>query len=476
MGLHQIRFAPDFAGWQKAARQALMAGWCWDSVAWEEADGSQPSLALGDEEAADDPEPRPEQRPKVPRAFVEMAAQVACHRSPERWGLLYRLLWRLTHGEGHLLKVAVDPDVHSLMKMQKAVRHDVHKMRAFVRFREVVHEGRISYVAWFEPQHFIVEYNARFFVDRFAGMQWSILTPDRCVHWEGKRLTFTPGVSRSTAPREDAVEALWLEYYAHIFNPARVKTGAMLSEMPLKYWKNLPEASIIPKLLHEATPRVEAMMARSSRLQEPPAEAAPMRIPETDDLEVLRDAAASCRACSLYAQATQTVFGEGPVDAEIVFLGEQPGDQEDQAGRPFVGPAGALLDRALQAAGIDRGRSYVTNAVKHFKWQRQGKRRLHQTPVQKEIRACRPWWQAELRLIKPRVLVCLGSTAAQTVMDHPVKINEVRGVLMETLWANQTLITVHPSSLLRQPDPETRAREYDRFVADLALAARALKH
>ncbi|WP_009959312.1 UdgX family uracil-DNA binding protein [Verrucomicrobium spinosum] len=473
--MHLLTLEPSFAAWHRVARRALQAEWAWDTVLWEDASDSQLALGLLDETPASVAQAAVSAPTySVPKAFMDMARTVACHRSAHRWSLLYRVLWRITHGEHHLLKVAVDPDVHELHTMEKSVRRDVHKMRAFVRFREVVHEGQVLYVAWFEPQHHILELNAPFFIDRFAGMQWSILTPERCLHWDGVKATYTPGVSRHEAPTGDAMESLWLQYYAHIFNPARVKTHAMLAEMPMKYWRNLPEAAIIPTLLEQASPRVEVMMERSHALQSQLKEAHPADVPNTNDLEVLRDAAATCKACPLYKDATQTVFGEGHVSAEIVFLGEQPGDQEDLAGKPFVGPAGRLLDQALQEAGIDRETCYVTNAVKHFKWKRQGKRRLHQTPVQAEIHACKPWWRAELAIIKPRILVCLGATAARTVLEHAVKIGDVRGEFMETTWCEKTLVTVHPSSLLRQPDPEIRAEEMARFVADLKLVARAL--
>jgi uracil-DNA glycosylase family protein len=194
-------------------------------------------------------------------------------------------------------------------------------------------------------------------------------------------------------------------------------------------------------------------------------EAAP---PETRDWRKLRAAAARCQACPLYRKATQTVFGEGPRDARFVFIGEQPGDQEDREGRPFVGPAGKLLDRALADAGISRGDCYVTNAVKHFKWEPRGKRRLHQKPDRGEIAACRPWWRAELSLLRPDFLICLGSTAARSVFEREVKVMQERGRFLETPWAKYTMITVHPSSLLRVPDPEMKRREYERFIADLA--------
>ena len=183
----------------------------------------------------------------------------------------------------------------------------------------------------------------------------------------------------------------------------------------------------------------------------------------------LREEARHCEACPLYRNATQTVFGEGPVNARIVFIGEQPGDQEDRAGRPFVGPAGRLLDRALGDAGIARTKCYVTNAVKHFKWVPKAKLRLHRSPNAHEIGACRPWWQREVDLIRPRFLVCLGGTAARAVFGRVVKILTERGKLLPNEWAGKTLVTVHPSSLLRAPDPARREEAYARFVKDLRL-------
>jgi uracil-DNA glycosylase family protein len=184
-----------------------------------------------------------------------------------------------------------------------------------------------------------------------------------------------------------------------------------------------------------------------------------------------------CRGCGLYRNATQGVFGEGPRDARILLIGEQPGDQEDRAGRPFVGPAGHLLDRALQAAGIAREEVYLTNAVKHFKWIASGKRRLHQKPSSTEVRACRPWLEAELELLKPRVLICLGATAAESIFGRKTAVLANRGKWLESPWCERTLVTVHPSAILRIPDPETKESEFEALVRDLKLAfAEAMPH
>jgi DNA polymerase len=192
------------------------------------------------------------------------------------------------------------------------------------------------------------------------------------------------------------------------------------------------------------------------------------------DLPALRRAAARCRACPLWERATQTVFGEGPADARVVLVGEQPGDREDREGRPFVGPAGRLLDRCLADAGLDRSRVYVTNAVKHFKWQARGKRRIHGKPSASEVRACRPWLEAELERLAPEALVLLGATAAQALLGPGFRVSVERGRFVESPLAPLVTATVHPSSLLRAPDERARREGIERFVADLRGVARRL--
>src|SRR5438045_1011746 len=201
--------------------------------------------------------------------------------------------------------------------------------------------------------------------------------------------------------------------------------------------------------------------------------ARPATPPNTSNLSEVRGASRECTACHLYKHATQTVFGEGPKNAPIMLVGEQPGDQEDIAGKRFVGPAGKILDRALEEAGIDRKEVYVTNTVKHFKWEPRGKRRIHKKPNSREIAACRPWLEAELRLVRPKLLVCLGATAAQSIFGPSFRVTRERGKVLESELAPKVLATVHPSSLLRQPDEESRQREYALFVADLRAALKA---
>src|ERR671922_1567175 len=206
-----------------------------------------------------------------------------------------------------------------------------------------------------------------------------------------------------------------------------------------------------------------------------PPSAAHDLIPERPDLDSLRAAAAGCTACDLYRDATQTVFGEGSADAEVMLVGEQPGDGEDRDGRPFVGPAGRLLDRALEEAGIDRRLAYVTNVVKHFKFERRGKLRLHKKPNAEEIHACFPWLEAELAVVRPRVLVLLGATAAQALLGASFRVSRQRGEFLDSDLAPRVLATVHPSSILRAPDDEARALAYKGFVADLVVVAEELR-
>jgi uracil-DNA glycosylase len=195
--------------------------------------------------------------------------------------------------------------------------------------------------------------------------------------------------------------------------------------------------------------------------------------PGTTSLSALREAAADCRECPLWKTATQTVFGEGTRSAQVMFVGEQPGDQEDKAGKPFVGPAGRLFDEALETAGIERSTTYVTNAVKHFKWQARGRRRIHQKPNWTEITACRPWLEAELAAVKPKVLVLLGATAAQSLLGRQFRVTQHRGELVESNLADAVTATIHPSAILRG-DPAQRERELAAFVADLKFVATLL--
>jgi probable DNA metabolism protein len=452
----------DFEGWRDCARALIGAGVPPVEVAWQ-----------SDERTLFDPPPVPvgEAGPSfsVPARFVELARDVVCHRDPDRFGLLYRILWRVKHENARLLDDTLDPDVARVERLAKTVRREIHKMHAFVRFREVTTDDGPRYVAWFEPEHHVVEAAAPFFMRRFAGMRWSILTPERSVHWDGRELSFSSGAHRADAPADDALEEDWRAYYRSIFNPARLNVAQMRAEMPQRYWRNLPEAREIGQLIGAAPAREAAMIAAppTAPILRRGYEASQAAQVGAGTLDGLKAAARGCQNCPLHAAATQTVFGEGPADAEVMLVGEQPGDQEDLEGRPFVGPAGQLLDRALAEAGLERGQLYLTNAVKHFKHLPRGKRRIHQKPDAGEIQRCRWWLEQERALVKPRLVVALGASAAQALLGRQVKVTTARGEIQPLDEASQLLITVHPSYLLRLPDPAARAAEYGRFVQDL---------
>ena len=459
----------DFSGWQAHARRLTAANVRPEAVQWIVGDGG--ALFADDDAmhggAAGSPV-------RVPSRFIALCRDVVLHTDPQRFALLYRLLWRL-RGEPRLLQVATDADVARARLMQKAINRDIHKMHAYVRFRESNGPGGAVYIAWFEPTHHILEAAAPFFVRRFASMRWSILTPERSAYWDGAALHFGPGATRAEAPDSDRLEALWQTYYASIFNPARLKVGTMQGQMPKKYWANLPEAALIPALIDGAARRtrdmIDAAPSQPRRRIVPYAHAAARAgNPADGGLAMLRRDAAGCRKCPLWEHATQTVFGEGSERAAVVFVGEQPGDREDLVGRPFVGPAGQLFDRALAAAGLERSAVYLTNAVKHFKFEPRGKRRLHRTPGQLETEACRDWLERELDAIDPRLVVALGATALRALTGLSLPIEEMRGTIRELKPGRSMLVTPHPASILRSA-PERQRMQFERWVSELALAA-----
>jgi DNA polymerase len=235
----------------------------------------------------------------------------------------------------------------------------------------------------------------------------------------------------------------------------------MRQEMPSRFWSQMPELQQLSGVLAEAPARIATM-------QQQQATSALHVVPPSRDLAVLRDAAHACKACPLHCDATQTVFGEGPATAKIVLVGEQPGDVEDLRGRPFVGPAGEVLNRALAQAGIPREQVYMTNAVKHFKFTREGKRRLHQTPRMSEVVACKPWLEAELESIRPDAIVLLGATAAKSLLGSTVRITRDAGKVYRTRYAPHTIVSVHPSFVLRSPDEQQSHAVMQQLIADLA--------
>ncbi|WGF88431.1 UdgX family uracil-DNA binding protein [Marinivivus vitaminiproducens] len=462
----QLDEGADPSGFRLAVRRLLAAAVPPDEVAW--------TIGRGSDLFGSD---LPEEAPPVPlpRALHQLVEPVVCHSDPERYALLYTLTWRVRHGEPALLQDPSDPLVHRLERMRKAIRRDVHKMHAFLRFRRTEDpNGAERFVAWFEPEHHILDAAAPFFVDRFRSMAWSILTPSGSRHWDGRSLLRGPPATRADAPEGDAFEAGWRGYYESVFNPARVNPGVMRGEMPKKYWRNMPEAQAIPHLIRSAPARVRDMLEQEAAMpakRNPDKAVASMFDQEPRTLEELNRIIAASEP--LVPGATRAVLGEGPIGAAIALVGEQPGDQEDLQGHPFVGPAGQLLDQVMTEAAVDRGRVYITNAVKHFKFEQRGKRRIHQKPTAGEVKHYRWWLMRELDFVRPELTVALGVTALLALAGKALPIGKNRGEMM--FEDRPGFVTVHPSYLLRLPDEAAKRQAYDAYLADFRRMRRMVE-
>ena len=456
----------DFGFWRERARALVQCEVPPDRIAWVEPGGNGDLFSHGERRA---PVPPPDAREvRANKRFMGLAKNAA-HSDPDRFALLYRLLWRI-QSNPRIMEDKADPDVRRIEELDKAVRRDSHKMHAFVRFRLVEpEEGEEDaphehYVAWFEPEHHILRANAGFFMRRFSNMHWSILTPQGSLHWDTETMREGPPAQRSDAPGGDPMEEMWRSYYASIFNPARLKIGAMLKEMPRKYWKNMPEAALIPELVAGAQKRESAMVeAGTLEFEERP-----------ETLAAIDKAIHACRKCPIGELDNNAVMGEGPRDADLMIVGEQPGDQEDLASRPFVGPAGQLLDVPLEKVGIDRRAAYVTNTVKHFKYVQRGKRRLHQNPGAKEIDTCRWWIESERAIVQPKLILAMGASAARGMLGKTVSISKVRGEPIPLDDGSELWVTAHPSYLLRL-DGSARDEQARLFDADLAAVKERLE-
>ncbi len=581
----------DWSGFSRAIRTLRTEGVAPETVRWRVGDSGAADLFDLSTEPARDTSALPDAAAlRLPKTFVEAAREVFLNADESRFALLHRMAARIADDPR-----AWDDPLHAdrlvFDRLRREVRHEIHKMHAFVRFRQIVERpsdrgaasaslpssssssdasasdamnrpqdlassgvversqgdpssrlsgdapgdapmdspndspndsprapnaptisaasASIRHVAWFEPTHHILEAAAPFFARRFATMRWAILTPRVCVEWNGEVLAFRAGASRERAPDADAGEALWLAYYRSIFNPARVKVAMMKKEMPVRFWKNLPEAAAIGSLLADAPGRRQRMIDADAEPRDrrrgraavgspaatsfQPLSAAlsatesaasgldatagePARVPAAPDLGTLRRLATRCRDCPVADVATQTVFGEGDASARLMIVGEQPGDHEDLRGRPFQGPAGHLLHAAIDELGWDARALYLTNAVKHFHHELRGKRRLHKTPGQQEALACLHWLDAEIAALRPRAIVALGATAARSLLGGDVGVVANEGQWFERADGIPVLICLHPAAVLRADSarqPAMRAswlaslREAGRFVEPL---------
>lgn len=472
----------DYAGWRKQARALLCAEVEPAEVLWHIA-GSSSDLFAGEVQIQPDndlslKQPYKPAQYTVPRDFLTLAEKVVCHRDEGRFSLLYRLLWRMTHGENGLLQRVTDDDVHTLTGFAKAVSRDRHKMTAFVRFRKSPYSEREHYSAWFEPSHHILRLTSDFFCKRFSNMDWSIFTPEGSAHWNQTTLVFGEAGTRQDIPDTEIMEQLWCTYFSNIFNPARLRLDAMQSEMPIKYWKNLPEAPIIARLTREAESRtrhmVDAMPTQEPRFAESALYRAEVTTTGADTIDQLRASVLHCDKCAHACDATQAVFGHGPETARIMVVGEQPGDSEDVQGKPFVGPSGKLIRSLLSTLSVDSDTIYFTNAVKHFKYTVRGKRRLHKTPSVSDIEHCRSWLMDEIWLIRPAVIIALGSTATRSLLGRNVSMSEERGRLQRLGEASSLMVTHHPARVLRAVNANDQRRFREELSADLAQAITAI--
>jgi uracil-DNA glycosylase len=428
--MRQVRLGAetDFAGWRAAARRLALEGVPPEQLRWS-VDGKRHPEA----QAA------PEGSFAVPRALVDLAGLAVQARDPGRFDLLYRLVWRAQAGT-LALDDRADEELRHARGLALAVRSEAHRMRAQLRYLPIAKR----YIGWYRPAHPVLESNAQLLARRFPDLAVSILTPDGSAHWDETGLRFGPAVDPAAVPDDAGLGAYWRAYGDEILSASRPGTS-------------VPEAE---PLAEDPWPPDRA-----------PVGPVVMPVGADEAVEQAAHEASDCRRCPLFEPATQTVFGEGPAGARAIFVGEQPGDQEDVIGRPFVGPAGQLLDRALAEAGIDRRGVYVTNAVKHFKFTPRGKRRIHQTPDATEVKACSFWLDVERVRLRPALVVLLGATAARAVLGRAVTIGRERGRPIRLSDTETAFVTVHPSFLLRVPDPEARRREHRAFVEDLRKVA-----
>jgi DNA polymerase len=416
----------DLTGWRRATRAFVLAGVAPSELSWT-VGGTSDALPDADGSFT------------LSRALVALAAQAFQVRELERFALLYTLVWRAHRGELPLSD-ADDPDLRIVRRWALAVRADAHRMRTHIRFLPVTLGDQSSLLGWYQPDHFVLEANARLLARRNPASGFTIVTPDGSAHWGQDGLRFGTGLQK---PDDDETLLAWWEsHYETVLHTAHAGGGMPEAEELDEDPRPLDRPPIGPVVLAESQTGATRTLAREAR---------------------------GCERCSLYAPATQTVFGEGPRDASVLFIGEQPGDQEDIIGRPFVGPAGQLLDTALEEAGIDRRRIAITNAVKHFKFTPRGRRRIHQPPSPQEIDICRFWLDAERTALNPTLLVLLGGSAGRAVLGRPVTVTRERGRPFKLPDGSTAFLTVHPSYLLRQPDEASRAREYDAFVRDLRM-------
>ncbi|MFM0482495.1 UdgX family uracil-DNA binding protein [Paraburkholderia strydomiana] len=479
--LHCIEIENHFAAWRAATLVALSQGLAPESIEWRIKEGAGGHGSLSGQTALDygDASGNAALGSDAPAVHVskELSAllhDAALYREPDRWAFLYKVLWRWQCGDRAVASPA-DVDGARLYRMAKAVRRAKHDMIAYVRFRKQKPDAQTpEYVAWYEPEHDVLAWAAEHFAQRMGRSSWLIATPHGAAFWNGEQLHIEARPALRHEHRcdtEDEAEALWLAYYRSTFNPARLNEAALEQHMPVRFWKGLPEGHLIPAMISEAKSGARRV-AQASGVAALGGKSIPV---EAEFAQPARDQPSSldaCRRCDLWRNATQAVGSSGPRDARIMLIGEQPGDQEDLSGEPFIGPAGQLLDLAIVRADLSREQLYLTNAVKHFKWEPRGKRRLHKTAAQREVEACSYWLEQELQTVRPSVVVALGATALNALLREKASLRDYIGKPFE-LEGGWGIATYHPSFALRQQDDAARDKVLS-AISEALVEARKL--
>jgi len=467
--MHIVTIEDNYGAWRDAALKALANRIAPEEIDWHVVGGCEENVDVlfDSSERADDEVAQQHASTAEVRISRELAAllnDAALYRDTARWAFLYRVLWRWHDGDRSVASPA-DIDGARLYKMAKAVRRAKHDMIAYVRFklRDADNAAPAAdlpeYVAWYEPDHDVLAWSAEHFARRMGRSTWLISTPDGAAWWNGSELRLERCARQSKNEAHDTpdeAEALWLAYYRSTFNPARLNETALEQHMPVRFWKGLPEGALIPSMISEAKSGARRI-AQAPGVGMLGGKSVPVDAHDAQPLRQQPTTLDACRRCALWQHATQAVEGIGPDNARIMLIGEQPGDQEDLAGKPFVGPAGKLLDVAIGRAGLSRDALYLTNAVKHFKFMLRGKRRIHKTAAQQEIDACGYWLDSELTRVKPTVVVTLGATALGALLREKASLRDYIDRTFE-VDGMQVIATYHPSFALRQMDDEARER------------------
>jgi uracil-DNA glycosylase len=429
---YQITYPKNFENWKETAHELLKRNLAPKLLLWEE---EQPLLPFADPVASEwERLPVVDRGAFIPSVFLSLAYTASFHRNPVKWEILYRVLYRLLHEKRSLLKDEKDQDVIRLQELVRSVSHEVDKMKAFVRFKKGEKaEGDETFVAWYEPRHPVVPIVAPFFKNRFSSMNWKLVTPEHSVEWNGAQLKFGPG---GEAPPTDTQrkEELWKAYYQSTFAPTQTM---------------VPKGVISRRTGNEGTRTTAHYSALPKNLGE------------------IKTGLSKCRGCLLYSCNVQAVSGEGDPAANLVFVGDHPSDEEDTYGRLWLGAGGKLLLNYLAKVNLSKSDIYFTNAVKHFSHQGEGEWRLSRPPQEQEVIACRPWLFAELNILKPRVLVCLGPTAAYSILGREISLSTVRRRALRTSFCATTVVMRHPSSLIEISDAALRASAEEELLSDL---------